>query len=723
MSADYSVYQTHPAAEMFPTMTPNEIKELAEDIRRNGLLEPIMMSEGKVLDGRGRLVACGIAGIQPRFQELPAGVSPSDHVWSANYTGRHLALNQRVAAAHAMAEMTKKESKQRMSHGGTLSVKQYTEEKSEERSLRHEPDAAGTVIEPAEVPIISPDEIMPTPKCDAIDAPRASYEAYTDAMVAEGWQLLNTERTHNENSKKSSSEVLLSAFRFGRLVWEEVLRGCRGERNKKTLLNYLKDVGYLPVSADKVPTSVYNYKYIYIGAGSEDNVRSLGLSRDYYIALGQTVRGDDFISAGLVDHLRSNPVVTDGVPDDAKIKDVAAMISQSRKALQWNPRLKELEETRGAPFDWERLGTLPLGGLQDCLLHGLGGDVDRDTMKDTIWEMIRLEGALATATGQDFRGHVSRRPPWLERRLAPPSDAKSTPKGLARRLDRQRRIHRLQSSAMNAKTEPIDDSDTKRRLFLGDARTELAAPGNFLPGSIDIVTTDPPYSELFYASWRPEGEVSHHMEDTPEAQAKLVAEVAEAILSNGLHRPEGFAWVQFCPMTLVHEFAPPLLKVFDKYIGRDHYDYQIAIWDKKTTPKVQGTARFTPQCEAILIVSVGRPFRDIDENGNPVQMHSPIFPCPPTKVRDDLFWKPVELLKTLIRLFTYGDDGSREASSQIVLDPFGGAGSTAVAAIELGRDYRIIESHEGQFELAKAEIEAALAARRTRASATAAPNL
>ena len=39
-------YKTHPAAELFPMMVENEIKELAEDIKLNGLREPISMCEG-----------------------------------------------------------------------------------------------------------------------------------------------------------------------------------------------------------------------------------------------------------------------------------------------------------------------------------------------------------------------------------------------------------------------------------------------------------------------------------------------------------------------------------------------------------------------------------------------------------------------------------------------------------------------------------------------------
>ena len=33
----------HPAADLFPMMTPDELKALGEDIKKNGLAVPVMM--------------------------------------------------------------------------------------------------------------------------------------------------------------------------------------------------------------------------------------------------------------------------------------------------------------------------------------------------------------------------------------------------------------------------------------------------------------------------------------------------------------------------------------------------------------------------------------------------------------------------------------------------------------------------------------------------------
>ena len=61
----------HPVAALFPMLADDEIEELAADIKARGLLQPIVLdAEGRVLDGRNRLAACEIAGVEPTFVTL-----------------------------------------------------------------------------------------------------------------------------------------------------------------------------------------------------------------------------------------------------------------------------------------------------------------------------------------------------------------------------------------------------------------------------------------------------------------------------------------------------------------------------------------------------------------------------------------------------------------------------------------------------------------------------
>jgi ParB family chromosome partitioning protein len=52
-----------------PWMTEEELTALADDIKTNGLLQPITLFEGKILDGKCRYQACIMAGVQPTFEQ------------------------------------------------------------------------------------------------------------------------------------------------------------------------------------------------------------------------------------------------------------------------------------------------------------------------------------------------------------------------------------------------------------------------------------------------------------------------------------------------------------------------------------------------------------------------------------------------------------------------------------------------------------------------------
>ncbi len=55
-------FASHPIADMFPMMSEENIKELAEDIRAYGLQNRIELYEGKILDGRNRYEALKLLG-------------------------------------------------------------------------------------------------------------------------------------------------------------------------------------------------------------------------------------------------------------------------------------------------------------------------------------------------------------------------------------------------------------------------------------------------------------------------------------------------------------------------------------------------------------------------------------------------------------------------------------------------------------------------------------
>ncbi len=95
-------YKVHPAADVFPMMSDEDIAKLGADIKANGLKVPIRFYlDGKnrvLIDGRNRLEAMERAGVEPREWEVVcAGAAPFDAVrWivSLNIHRRHLTKEQ-----------------------------------------------------------------------------------------------------------------------------------------------------------------------------------------------------------------------------------------------------------------------------------------------------------------------------------------------------------------------------------------------------------------------------------------------------------------------------------------------------------------------------------------------------------------------------------------------------------------------------------------------------
>ncbi len=68
-----SQYRAHPAGAVFPVVSGREFDELVEDVRVNGLLEPVVVRGDELIDGRNWVRACAAAGVVPEVRELERG--------------------------------------------------------------------------------------------------------------------------------------------------------------------------------------------------------------------------------------------------------------------------------------------------------------------------------------------------------------------------------------------------------------------------------------------------------------------------------------------------------------------------------------------------------------------------------------------------------------------------------------------------------------------------
>ena len=101
----------HPLSEIFPPLEGAEFDSLVEDIRAHGLIQPLVMYQGKILDGSNRWRACEKLGIKPKTIDY-RGSDPVGHVLSLNLSRRHLTPGQRAMIAEKLVTFT---------HGGDRS--------------------------------------------------------------------------------------------------------------------------------------------------------------------------------------------------------------------------------------------------------------------------------------------------------------------------------------------------------------------------------------------------------------------------------------------------------------------------------------------------------------------------------------------------------------------------------------------------------------------------
>ena len=110
---DSSNFDYHPACKLFPGLPDEEFQALADDIKENGLIEPIVVHKDKILDGRNRFEACEAVGVDPVFVEWDGDDSPTQYVISKNLQRRHLSASQRAAIAYELLPLFESEAKER----------------------------------------------------------------------------------------------------------------------------------------------------------------------------------------------------------------------------------------------------------------------------------------------------------------------------------------------------------------------------------------------------------------------------------------------------------------------------------------------------------------------------------------------------------------------------------------------------------------------------------
>lgn len=101
-------YQFHELCTIFP-VHEDELEKMTENIKKNGLIDPIIQYEGKIIDGRNRLLACQKANVEPTFRILNTTLELSEYVIAKNLKRRHLSSGERTRIGIEICKYVKKE--------------------------------------------------------------------------------------------------------------------------------------------------------------------------------------------------------------------------------------------------------------------------------------------------------------------------------------------------------------------------------------------------------------------------------------------------------------------------------------------------------------------------------------------------------------------------------------------------------------------------------------
>ena len=104
---DYSVLSAHELSDLLPMIDDANFANLKADIAKNGILEPILIFEGRILDGRNRYRAGKEVGrLTPaKFKMFEGTYAEAEaYVFSTNFLRRQMTNAQKQEVIRKMIE-------------------------------------------------------------------------------------------------------------------------------------------------------------------------------------------------------------------------------------------------------------------------------------------------------------------------------------------------------------------------------------------------------------------------------------------------------------------------------------------------------------------------------------------------------------------------------------------------------------------------------------------
>lgn len=124
---DLHALEFHPFSNLFPLLQGEDFTNLAKDIEAHGQREPIVLFEGRILDGRNRYRACRELGREPKVSQYE-GSNALEFVLSLNLHRRQLSTAQRAVIAAELSALREREAKVsapgETTHDGAMGIEQ-----------------------------------------------------------------------------------------------------------------------------------------------------------------------------------------------------------------------------------------------------------------------------------------------------------------------------------------------------------------------------------------------------------------------------------------------------------------------------------------------------------------------------------------------------------------------------------------------------------------------
>jgi len=232
--------KTHEYANIFPMMSRKDIEALSDDIKAKGLLDPIILLDGKILDGRNRFSACQSAGVEPEFKDYD-GDDPLGFVVSHNIERRHLSTTQLAQAANKVATLRRGRQQSNAPRGAFKSQAKSQDEAAKDLGVGRRSVQRAKAIEENAIDTLK--DMVDTEDVDLWNAEIVSRlpEAEQEKAVLGGVAGVKAKAKEVKQEKKEAAKQekldRSDAMKFATMAIAQLERINRGDAKKNDALN------------------------------------------------------------------------------------------------------------------------------------------------------------------------------------------------------------------------------------------------------------------------------------------------------------------------------------------------------------------------------------------------------------------------------------------------------------------------------------------------------